>query len=87
MYACLPACLTTSQSYHPLLHPIPQIQRIQEFNQKRFELGEVRVGRFETMDFMAQPQPSSAERKSENRTAEVPRFSVTLLDAANTAVR
>jgi hypothetical protein len=39
------------------------------------------------MDFMAQPQPSSAERKNENRTAVVPRFSVTLLDAANTAVR
>jgi hypothetical protein len=47
----------------------------------------VRLGRFETMDFMAQPQPSSADRKSENRAAEVPRFSVTLLDAANTAVR
>lgn len=43
------------------------------------------MGRFETMDFMV--KSSSVEIKSGNRVAEVPRFSITLLDAANTAVR
>ena len=43
------------------------------------------MGRFESMDFMV--KPLSGETKGENRVAEVPRFSITLLDAANTAVR
>lgn len=45
------------------------------------------MGRFETMDFMVKSPSSSEETKSASRVAEVPRFSITLLDAANSATR
>jgi hypothetical protein len=54
-----------------------QIPRIQEYHQKQYELGNIRVGRFETIDFWAADSPA----------IQVPRFTVILLDAAVSAMR
>ena len=53
------------------------MQTIQEYRQKQFDLGEIRLGRFETVDFWA-PEPSDIRS---------PRFSITILDFSLTASR
>jgi hypothetical protein len=60
-----------------------QIPRIQEYNQKRFEMGEVRVGRFEILDFVAPHAGGEGDRVR----GDVPRFTVTVLDATHSATR
>ena len=57
-----------------LLQPVPEgvqeIARIQQYHQKQYEMGDMRMGRFETIDFW---DPLSA-------SPDIPRFSVIVVD-------
>lgn len=56
------------------------VQQAQAFCQKRFQLGQVQVGRYEVFDVHAQPSPSS-------EVASTPRFSILIFDHAARAAR
>ena len=53
---------------------------MQEYRQKQFDLGELKVGRFETIDFWSQDQSLLFKET-------VPRFSITILDTVGAAQR
>lgn len=58
--------------------PFAKMMRLQEFQQRRFDLGEIRVGRFESVEFGA---------SGRDIATDIPRFTVTILDAASRAPR
>ena len=66
--------------YSCLLTIVCKVPKVQEYHQKQFDLGELRVGRFETIDFWSQEQGLSFAES-------VPRFSITILDSPGAAQR